>query len=491
VAEPIDYSSVSNLDQPRAHCIQRLAIPTGDTANPLNDHRLHISHRTALSKVCRTAGAAIFVAGATACGDTLRGAGPNPALAETHADQLFDAVSTRFNQVELAPKYDAARVRLAQSALVPSRIFDDTVVWEARPSAALRLLYVSGTMAANGHYRLEPRPTLTPPTRPGDTRHTIALELLAPSVYRWDTNVELGIGAISAEEVSVLLSTLFRAAEGRTEKDLRDDYRTAFPRATTAFGHGFSIDSLRATPSAVGATSVVVTGGFHPELMRPSYPALASYLDKYLGPAKYHFALADRSGAPLLDVAGRDRSMTIRYRVSRGQLVNLVGAPRSWPDSLVLTSDVSLKVKVFTVGFHHLVTNFAISNTGHDRSWTVIAQKEPGWDLPLLTERLLRTPLRRPFEGAGSLFRIGVRDSAGMQSVFVRRTRLDVQESAIMRFVGSLASHAVGDLNEKVEVEEDRFLHDGFAALQADTRALGGRWRAEGGGGLGEKSGQK
>jgi hypothetical protein len=39
-------------------------------------------------------------------------------------------------------------------------------------------------------------------------------------------------------------------------------------------------------------------------------------------------------------------------------------------------------------------------------------------------------------------------------------------------------------------VEEDRFLHDGFAALQADTRALGGRWRAEGGGGPGEKPGQ-
>jgi hypothetical protein len=444
---------------------------------------LHISHRPALSKGCRTASAAIFVASLIACSDTLRGAGPSPALAESHADQLFDAVATRFNQVELAPKYDAARVRLAQSALAPSRIFDDTVVWEARPSAALRLLYVSGTMAANGRYRLDPRPTLTPPAHPGDTRHTIALELLSPSVYRWDTNVELGIGAVSAEEVSILLSTLFRAAEGSNEKELRDDYRAAFPRATTAFGRGFSLDSLRLTPSAIGATSVMLTGGFHPELMRPAYPALASYLDKYLGPAKYHFALADRSGAPLFDVVGRDRSMTIRYRVSKGQLVTLLGPPRPWPDSLVLTSDVSLKVKVFTIGFHQLVTDFVISNTGHDRSWTVTAQKEPGWDLPMLTERLLRAPLRRPFEGAGSMFRMGVRDSTGMQSVLVRRTRLDVQESAIMRFVGSLASHAVGDLNDKVEIEEDRFLHDGFAALQADTRALGGRWRAEAGGG--------
>jgi hypothetical protein len=87
------------------------------------------------------------------------------------------------------------------------------------------------------------------------------------------------------------------------------------------------------------------------------------------------------------------------------------------------------------------------------------------------------------------MFRVAVRDSAGMQSVFARRTRLDVQESAIMRFVGSLASHAVGDLNEKVEIEEDRFLHDGFAALQADTRALGGRWRAEASGSGGREGG--
>lgn len=417
------------------------------------------------------------MAGAVACSDTLRGAGPSPALAENHADQLFDAVATRFTQVDLAPRYDAARVRLAQSALVPSRIFDDTVVWAVRPSPGLRLLYVSGT-TTNGHYWLEPRPALTPPIRTGDTRHTIALELLAPSVYRWDTNVELAIGPITAEEISVLLSTLLGAAEGKAERDLREDYRTAFPRATAVFGRGFSLDSLRVTPSAIGATSVMLTGGFHPELMRGTYPNLAAYMDKYLGPAKYHFALADRSGAALFDVEGHDRSMTVRYRLKQGHLVTLLGPPRPWPDSVVLTSDVSLKVKVFTVGFHNLVTDFVISDVGHDRSFTVVAQHEPSWDLPMLTERLLRAPLHRPFEGAGSLFRIGVRDSAGLQSAFVRRTRLDVQESAIMRFVGSLASHAVGDLNAKVEIDEDRFLRDGFVALQADTRALGARWRA-------------
>ena len=54
---------------------------------------------------------------------------------------------------------------------------------------------------------------------------------------------------------------------------------------------------------------------FHPDLMHPAYPALAQYLDKYLGPAKYHLALADRDGAPLLDIDGRDRAETVRYRL--------------------------------------------------------------------------------------------------------------------------------------------------------------------------------
>jgi hypothetical protein len=58
-----------------------------------------------------------------------------------------------------------------------------------------------------------------------------------------------------------------------------------------------------------------------------------------------------------------------------------------------------------------------------------------------------------------------------------RRTRLDVQESAIMRFMGSLAAHAIGDLDARVEAEEDRFLRDGFAALAADLRSLAPRWR--------------
>jgi hypothetical protein len=387
-------------------------------------------------------------------------------------------LAARFDQVEIGPRYDVSRVKLAQSALVPSRIFDDTAVWESRPTPAIRLLAVSGE-AAGGHYRVERQHTLGAATRLGDTRHTIALERLAPDSYRWETNVDLAVGTITAEGVGSLISALFKTPEGRTDREVRDDYAVAFPRASATFGRGFAVDSLRILPSALGTTSVSLSLGFHPETMRAAFPAFASYLDKYLGPAKYQLTLTDPAGSPLFEVIGRDRMMNVRYRLQHGRLVSLLGSPRPWPDTLRLNADVALKVKLFTVGFHKLTTDFVIAHSGHESSWTVIAQREPQWDLPLITERLIHSPLRRPFEGAGAMIRVAVRDSAGGQTLFTRHARLDVQESTIMRFFGSLASHMMGDLDKRVEAEEDRFLTDGFRALAADLHVVGRRWRPE------------
>lgn len=393
-------------------------------------------------------------------------------------------MADRFNRVELAPKYEYARLRLMQSALVPSRVFSDTSVWSLEPSASQRVLFVHGAMDDKaGRYRLEARSALTPITRGADTRHTMELRSLEPDVYRWDTNVDMGIGPISAAEVSNMAGALFHAAEGRTETQLREDYREAFPKTSAVFGRGFAIDSLRIAPAPGGGTSVAITAGYHAETMRPFYPALADYLDKYLGPAKYHFALADRDGTPLFDAVGRDRLLTVRYRIHDGKLASLNGAPRPWPDTLRLTSDVIMKVKLFHVGVRELVTDFVISNVGHERAFTIIAQHEPQWELPLVTERLLRTPLHRPFLGQGAMFQVSVRDTAGGQTIFGRRTRFDVQESTIARFLGSLAGRVMADLDPTVEAEEDRFLRDGFLAMQADlqtvARSWGGRGREE------------
>jgi hypothetical protein len=396
-------------------------------------------------------------------------------VAEKRAYELFQAFASRFTSVDRSAKYDAARVRLAQGALVPSRIFNDTSVWSGEASATSRTLFVQGGVR-NARYHLESRPTLGAVGRPGDSRHTIQLERVGESIYRWDTKVEFGVGTVTAEDAGTVLSTFLRAAEGRAGRDLRVDYRGAFPRAAAALGRGFSIDSLAATPSVAGTTLVTLVVGFHPERMRAAFPALAGYLDKYLRPAKYRFTLTDRSSAAMFDIVGADRTVTIKYRLQHGKLVSLSGPPRPLSDTLQLHADATVKVKMFTVGFHRLVSDFTINRSPHERAWTIVSQHEPDWDLPLVTEHLIRTPLRRPFEGQGAMFKIGVRDSAGGQTMLLRQARLSVQESAIMRFIGALASHATNELAERVELERDRFLSEAFAALQEDVGALAVRW---------------
>jgi hypothetical protein len=407
---------------------------------------------------------------ATGCADTFT---PSSAA---HADQMFEGIATRFSPNVYDGRYNVARLKLAQSALVPSRIFDDSTIWSTGPSGSIRTLYVNGAPGTDGKYRFDARPALLPLVHAGDSRHAIALEQVGSNQFRWDTRVELAIGAVSPDEIATALEALLRTPEGRTERALRDNYRAAFPHAMAAFGRGFALDSVTIAPAAAGATSIALRFVFRPELMKTSFPALTGYLDKYLGPAKYHFLLTDRSGAALFDVTGRDRAMSIRYRIAQGKLVSLLGPPKPWPDSLTLLSDISLKVKIFTVGVHELNTDFVISNVTsgntRERAWTVIAQHEPKWDLPLITERLIRSPLRRPFEGQGSMFRLWARDSTGGQTVFGRRARLEVQESAIMRFIGSLASRALGDLDDRVEQDEHRFMREGFVALQTDLRGL-------------------
>ena len=120
-----------------------------------------------------------------------------------------------------------------------------------------RMLLVHGALnEKTGRYRLETRTSLTPIAHGGDTRHTLQLRSMEPDVYRWDTNVDMGVGPISAAEVSNLCVALFRAPEGRTEAQVRDDYRAAFPRTSAVFGRGFAIDSLHVAPAPGGGTSV-------------------------------------------------------------------------------------------------------------------------------------------------------------------------------------------------------------------------------------------
>ena len=99
---------------------------------------------------------------------------------------------------------------------------------------------------------------------------------------------------------------------------------------------------------------------------------------------------------------------------------------------------------------------------------------EPEWQLPPLVARLLRSPLRRPFEGAGSLIRYGVRTEARASgdtvSTVWRDMDVTVQESAILRFFGRLGGTALSDFRAGAEREAEQLWGESLRALAADVR---------------------
>jgi hypothetical protein len=419
----------------------------------------------------RLASALLLGLSLVGCREAFRGLGSNAGAVIRNADQLFGAMVVRYSQVERDPKYELARNRLNRSALVPSRIFDDSTVWTSEPSPVLRALLVQGT-PEDGRYLLAARPNVTRPMRLGESRHIITLARLSPNEYVWDTNVDFALGTVPAPEVGAFTTALLGSAERGSEQELRADYRAATPRTAAALGLLFSIDSIHATPFSDGTSDVTLTIGIHADALKERLPEFGNYVAKYINPAHYRFSLMDRTGAIWFDVQGADRLMRVHYRSAQGRLAPLYGTPRSRPDTLELHVDFTTKLKLFTVGLHNLVTEFVITDTPHERAWTIVAKREPDWSLPLITEHLIRSPLHHPFEGTGVIFHIGVRDSADSQTLLERRAHTTVQESAILRFLNSLGSGAMSDLADRTEREEEQYLREVFVALVADVRAV-------------------
>jgi hypothetical protein len=134
--------------------------------------------------------------------------------------------------------------------------------------------------------------------------------------------------------------------------------------------------------------------------------------------------------------------------------------------------DLTTKMMLFRVGFRDLVGDFTIEHGEREHAWMLRLRREPSWDFPLATDRLIKSPLRRPFEGRGSELRLAVRDDLGNQAMSVRQIRTAVRESAIMRWLGGLGSTAFDDFAGRSEAEENRFLMELFGALRQDVAAL-------------------
>jgi hypothetical protein len=412
----------------------------------------------------------------TGCRDAgiaLGGAGVG---AKARAEEAFEGLAERYVNVHQGPKFDYARVHLADAALVPSRVFEDTAVWTSHPNATTRILGIGEHVTPAGINESEAALEVPWPSHMGDARHSIVLSRLAKSEYAWDTDVAFAIGSVRAEDVGNAFEAIFSAAEGRTESQLRDDYRIAFPRTAAVLGELFSIDTLRPLALADGSTLLTLCVGLHPEGLQAHYPVFWDYVNRYVRSTRYHYTVGDPAGAQYFDIVSNGPMMTIRLRTLKGRMVPLSSSLRPLPDTLVLSGSFVTHIKMFTVGASSFASEFIISREPHERAWTFNFRKEPDWQLPMATSHLLRKPLRRPFEGNGVQFRVSVRDSLGAETVFNRRLHAEVKESAIMHWAGGLISKVAADLGGQSEKEQFAWLGAAFEAMKMD---VGGLWGEE------------
>jgi hypothetical protein len=160
----------------------------------------------------------------------------------------------------------------------------------------------------------------------------------------------------------------------------------------------------------------------------------------------------------------------IRLRSRDHLLVSLDASNSPMPDSLRLLADVSMKYGMFRVGATNIDADFTIERSEHRRAWTIRFRREPAWHFPLAVDKLIKKPLRRPFQGRGAEVSLGVRSDLAAQTISERHARLAVNESAIMRWLGRLGANAFGDFSGRTELEENLFLYEMFEVMEATLK---------------------
>lgn len=420
----------------------------------------------------------LAVLATASCKGSLLGFGATPADAARHAGESFQAHALRFDRVVRDTKFSDARIKLSRYALTPSRIFNDSTVWNhiSDRDSSRELTLAGGYDQVRGGYTFRAHTNPEVPNELADARHSMRLVLHPDGAYAWDTSVDHAIGTLPAAAAGRALALIFASAEAQSARDLHSESLLAFPRSANALGRLFAMDSARSQSLADGssATSIAVT--WRSERIRAAMPNFAAYVAKYIEPSVYRITLSDRGGQTFFSVHGDKGLMLVRWRSRGGKLLPLEGGGSAMPDTLRLRLDFNTKYKLFRVGFSEMFADFIIQRGEHSVGWMMRFRQEPKWQLPLFTETLIRSPLRRPFQGRGSELYLALRDDAGPQTILVRRTHTEVKESAILRWMGSLGATAMSDFQGRAEAEENRFLNESFTALRADSQnALGGQ----------------
>jgi hypothetical protein len=432
---------------------------------------MRTSSRTPICAATRALLTATLALTAIACQSVPPGFGTTATQARTNADSLFTSLTQRFTNVSRSPRYAKARERIGRYALTPSEIYNDTSIWTSYDTNNTHTLFGDASFT-NGRYLFTNAPSADPLHNLADGRHIMRLRKITDDQYEWFTGVDFAIGPISATDVGNVISLWLASAEGHSAQQLRADYIKNFPNTTTALGRLFTIDTLISVRDATGANTVYMGIQITPDGIRSTLPHYADYIDKYVKRLRFRFSLVDATGAKWFDAAGKNGYVTLRLRSKNGRFVPISGPLRSIPDSLSLHLDATVKISLFTVGVKNLTGSWVNMHTPHERGWSIRFTKEPEWELPPIVGHLIRSSLKRPFEGDGTQFRISVRDTPNQQTLLTRRGLLAVQESAILRFLGKLGGAAMGDFVANAEDEENRFDASVFAALRSDINGV-------------------
>jgi len=396
--------------------------------------------------------------------------GPTPAQSRANADGLFGAFVRRFTNVERTPRYARARELLLHYALTPSEIFGDTSVWTQNGPDDYRTL-LGNAKFSDGRYVFSNTVSDEPVRELGEGRHIMRLHKLANGDYDWFTGVDFVAGSITANDFARVITRWIAASEGHDGASLRAAYRSGFPRTTAALGGLYSLDTLVSVTEPTGANDFYAVVHITPEGIHKDYPAYADYMKKYADKVKLHFTLADSRGVQWLDVTSRDDYVTIHFKSRDGHFAPFDGSMRAIPDTLVMKVDFTAKIKIFTVGVEGLTGEWVNLHDEHERGWALKFTREPSWVLPPTVGLLIKSPLRRPFEGNGTQFRFTVRDQPGAPTIMSRRGTTSVRESAILRFLGKLGGSAMGEFVTNAEQEENQFNVVLYTALKADIDA--------------------
>ena len=408
-----------------------------------------------------------------ACRDAVPALGATPERAASRAATMLNALADRFGTVELAPEIARARPRLARYSTTPSRLLHDERLWTSRTDDE-RLLEIAG-VRRGGRYTLFHRPGAPAPQTPGEARHVMRLQILGDDEFRWTSLDEVALGPITIADLDRALTSIFRAAERDDPTVARLATREAFPRASASLSRMFVIDSLRTARETDGATSVVLGLGLRPGRAERAFEALGPYAREYWVPIRWRMDVRDSSGANWGSVTKRDSSIVLRFRVRDGSLAPMRPATHRLGGAVRLTVDASVKVGPFRVGVQGLDVRALRVTNSSQIAMALRFPAEPEWQLPPLVARLLRSPLRRPFEGSGALIRYGVRttaDSTGdTLSAVWRDIDITVRESGILRFFGRLGGTALGDFRAGAEREAERLWEESLRGLAEDVGA--------------------